>query len=282
MRVLVTGRGTSGSWAVRGEQLGRAIGATVQPRATDPRGYDAVVVVKRDCGIAERARAAGVPLIWDIVDAWPQPAGNEWSIERSLEWLREAVRAMRPDGIVAATQAMAHDCNDFGVPVLVLPHHARPGQARNQIRERVETIGYEGAPHYLGRWAQVVERECARRGWRFVVNPPALADLDVVVALRDAHGYAPRAWKSGVKLANAQGSGTPFVGVRERGYTETACGVELWAIGDDDLARAFDKLKPQARRREIGEQMWRAHPALASVAATYGAWLQRHFTRATA
>ena len=44
MRVLVTGRGTSGSWQIRGEQLGRAAGAHVQAQAIDVAGYEAAVI----------------------------------------------------------------------------------------------------------------------------------------------------------------------------------------------------------------------------------------------
>lgn len=275
MRLLITGRGTSGSWAIRGTQLGAAIGATVLPRATGVRDFDAVVIVKRDsAGTAAAAHRAGVPVIWDVVDGWNQPAGNDWPREHCLAWLRGEVAMMRPAGIVAATQAMAVDCREFGLPVLALPHHARPGLAQNPIRERVAAVGYEGAEHYLGRWAAAVARECARRGWRFVINPPALADVDIVVALREADGYAPRNWKSAVKLSNAQGSGTPFVGVPECGYMEQSCGAELFVADAPALARAFDALTPHAVRRRAADAMRAAAPRIEDIASIYRGWLE--------
>ena len=40
MKILMTGTGNSGSWRIRGEQLGAAIGADVIPRATEVNGYE--------------------------------------------------------------------------------------------------------------------------------------------------------------------------------------------------------------------------------------------------
>lgn len=277
MNLLVTGRGTSGSWQIRGVQLGEAIGATVLPQAFDADPFDVVVIVKRaPADMALRARLAGVPVIWDVVDAWPQPVGNTWSRDECHAWLRLQVRAIKPAGIVAATRAMAADCADFGVPVLALPHHARPGLDANPIREHVQTVGYEGGEAYITGWRAAIEAECKRRGWRFVINPARLADVDIVLALRDATGYAPRHWKSNVKLANAQASGTPFVGVREAGYLETAIGTcEKWADTPEELKRAFDALTPQGERRRAAQWMRSVAPALDQVAIKYRTWLEQ-------
>ena len=276
MNVLVTGRGVSGSWKIRGEQLGSAIGATVLPMAADFDPFDAVVVVKRPPpDMPARVRAAGVPLIWDLVDAWPQPIGNSWSRDDCMAWLRQQVKQIRPAAIVAATRAMADDCAEFGVPVLALPHHARPGLAMNEIRDKVKTVGYEGGEGYIAGWRRTVEAECKRRGWSFVINPPRLADVDIVLGLRDADGYAPRNWKSNVKLANAQGSGTPFVGGREAGYLETRIGnCEKWADTPEDLKRAFDALTPHGERRRAAQWMRSVAPTLEQVATRYREWLE--------
>ena len=276
MNVLITGRGTSGSWKIRGEQLGRAIGATVLPRAIDMDPFDAVVMVKRtQPDMVVRARESRVPLVWDVVDAWPQPAGNTWGRDECMAWLRQQVKAIKPAGIVAATRAMAADCAEFGVPVLTLPHHARPGLERNPIREQVQTVGYEGSESYITGWRRHIEHECKQRGWRFVVNPERLADVDIVLALRDATGYAPRHYKSGVKLANAQGSGTPFIGCREFGYMENSIGnCEKWADTPDELKRAFDLLTSQGERRRVAQWMLSVAPSLPATAKVYLDWLK--------
>jgi hypothetical protein len=271
---LFTGRGTSGSWKIRGEQLGHELGATVIPNALDVGGYEAAVLVKRPAaGLVERLHRADVPIVYDVVDGWPQPAGNNWAKPECATWLAEQVRTIRPVAIVAATQAMAEDCGRFGVPVLWLPHHARPEQALNKVRREVRTVGYEGAEHYLGRWRAVLELECAARGWMFHVKPERLADLDIVVALREANGYAPRRWKSNVKLANAQATGTPFIGSREAGYLETASGAERWADTEADLIAALDELTPHDARLAASQTLRTKTLTLAEVATRYGEWL---------
>ena len=96
-------------------------------------------------------------------------------------------------------------------------------------------------------------KECQSRGWGFLINPPSLSSVDVVVCFRDTehNGYVQQHYKSNVKLANAHGSGTPFVGPRECGYTETATGQEQWVYSLGDLGKAFDALECQAKRRHI-------------------------------
>jgi hypothetical protein len=270
-RLLITGRGTSGSWLIRGVQLGNAIGATVIPNALDVAGYPLAVVVKRPGDVLDRLHAAGVPIIWDIVDSYPQPVGNDWSRAECIAWLHQQLKKIRPVGVVAATQAMAS--LDFGVPVLALPHHHRPNIAINPIRERVVTVGYEGGENYIAKWRPQIERLCHARGWLFVTNPARLADVDIVLALRDQSGYAPRYLKSNVKLANAQGSGTPIICNKEAGYLETASGGEVF-IDDDQLPQAFDMLADQSVRKELSGKLRQGAITLESVAATYKAWLK--------
>ena len=279
MNILMTGRGTSGSWQIRGVQLGRALGATVMPEARDVAPYDAVVLVKRPTpDLLQRLHAAEVPIIWDVVDAWPQPSGNEWSGHACRYWLRNMVEHLRPAGIVAATQKMARDLVAItDAPVIALPHHARPGLRRNPTHAEVRTVGYEGGEQYIERWRPVIEAECRRRGWSFVTQPAELADVDIVLALRDSTGYAPREWKSGVKLANAQGSGTPIVCCREAGYLETQSGGEQWADTPEQLAAAFDALTPQAARIDAARKLLAATPHLHAIAETYRQWLRQHF-----
>jgi hypothetical protein len=277
MHVLMTGRGTSGSWAIRGQQLGQAIGASVIPNAHFAMAYDAAILVKRPTEELLRClRKSKAALIWDVVDSWRQPAGNDWEKERCLAWLSEMISTIRPAGIVAATKAMAADCQRFRVPVLALPHHARPDLRVNPIRP-VKVVGYEGGEQYIAKWRPVIEAECTRRGWQFVMQPAELADVDIVLALRDSEGYAPRNWKSNVKLANAQGSGTPVICNREAGYLETASGAERWADTPEELAAAFDELEPTNVRREASEVLRKSAPSLDSVAATYVEWLRSKF-----
>lgn len=234
----------------------QAMGAVAHPMVSSTDA-DIVVGVKRMPDQLLHA-LRGKPLVWDVVDSHPQPAGNEWDERKCLRWLEQEIERVRPIAVIAATKRMAKDLEAFGLPVLWLPHHHRPGIERNPIRERIEVVGYEGSPGYVERWRKVIERECERIGARFVVNPERLADVDVVLALRDSSGYAPRHWKSSVKLANAHGSGTPFIGCRESGYLEMATGAEYWADTSAELRMSLDWLADQSTREMVADRFVQA------------------------
>jgi hypothetical protein len=258
MRVLFTGSGTSGSWAIRGAQLADAMDARAIPRATvdDCRSADVVVAVKRvSADLLANIRASGRPWFWDVVDAYPQPVCSTWNKDQALQWLHQRVAELAPAEVIWPNRRMQQDA---GLSGLVLPHHHRPGIAVNPIRERIAAVGYEGSADYVKGWTDAIEAECARIGARFVVNPARLADVDVVLALRDGAGYPLRHWKSNVKLANAHGSGTPFIGGPEDGYQETRSGAEYWATNRRELGAALDWLSSQGAREEVQERFLQA------------------------
>lgn len=256
MKLLFTGRGGAGAWTIRGEQLGHACNAKVKPLATlgDVQAADVTVVVKR---VPETLLQSlrGRPWVYDIVDAYPQPESARWTQDEAVEWVSRHIAKLNPSAVIWPNQRMRDDCDD-GRPGMVLPHHHRPGIKRNPIRKDVCTVGYEGAAAYLDGWTPAIDRECKRRGWRFVVNPLHLADLDIVLAVRGGQwdGYAARNWKSNVKLANAHGSGTPFVGQAECGYMETASGCEYWVAEPQGLGLCFDWLEPQTTREQVSDR----------------------------
>lgn len=251
MKILFTGKGgKSGSWQMRGEQIGAAMGADIRPM-TGSAGYDVTVVVKRTP--PELVSRLQCKWVWDLVDFYPQPHAYDWTRHEAINWVRGRITSLKPTAIIWPNQKMREDC-DTGLPGLVLPHHHRIGIGSNPIRKEVKTVGYEGAPAYLGQWRPILEQECAKRGWRFVVNPPSLAELDIVVAFRDGSGYVGRNWKSAVKLANAQASGTPFVGQQEAGYLEQATGAEYWADTRSQLSMSFDWLVDQSAREAISDR----------------------------
>jgi hypothetical protein len=279
MNIVVTGRGKAGSWLIRGEQLGRAAGADVMPMAIDVARYDVVVLVKGARGdLVNRIHAGGAALVWDIVDAWPQPEGNLWGRAECLSWLREQIRILRPQAVIAATRRQADDVAEVcgkSLPVRAIHHHFRPGLKRTEIRERIGVVAYEGSLRHLGVWRERLERVCRLRGADVVINPASLTDADVVVALREADGYAARNWKSNVKLANAQGSGTPVICVPESGYLETAgTAFPLWAETDLDLLQALDHLAPRETRQAYSDALFANRIKLATVAREYREFLE--------
>jgi hypothetical protein len=275
MNLLITGSGRSGSWQIRGEQLGAALGATVGVNSRDVAAFDLAVVVKRPpIELVERLRGAHVPIVWDVVDAWPQPDGNGWTRAQAIAWLAERLNWVRPHAVVAATQAMAEDIRHLsGLPVLALPHHARPGLVPTDIRP-LRIVGYEGSWRHLGNWQPWLEHACAEQRLTFVLNPPVGYEVDVWVALRELTGYPARSWKSNVKLANAQATGTPIICARESGYHETQSGAEIWADTPDEVRRGLAALRSIQHRRELSRVMLAAAPLLPAIAAQYGKWLR--------
>lgn len=240
MNILILGTG-QGSFTVRGHQLGAAIGARVASavRPNDLTWADVVVLVKR-AGImwAEYVRRADRPIVWDALDFWHQPDDNSLFPSAALEHFRRQVALIDPVLTITATEAMAAACGATG---RYLPHHARPGLERCAVRENVQTVAYEGTRKYLGRWAKVIQAECDKRGWTFVINPPSLSQADLVVAFRDGiwDGWMCRNWKSGVKLVNAMAVGRPILTQTGAAWEEIRpSGATLDAF--EDLPEVFD------------------------------------------
>jgi len=258
MNLLITGRGTGGSWQCRGAQLGAAAGAliTKTPTLAECKAADVIVVVKKvGEDVLATIRKSGTPWAFDCVDFYPQPGCADWAASEAIGWVRGNLKRLAPTAVIWANHRMQQDCG-AGWNGFMLPHHHRPGIHRNPIRERVEVVGYEGAEAYIAAMRPQIEHECRRRGWRFVVNPEHLADVDIVIALRSGPWacYATQHWKSNVKLANAHGSGTPFVGQRECGYLETASGAEYWTESATGIGVCFDWLMSQTAREQVSDR----------------------------
>lgn len=253
MRVLITGSGTSGSWQIRAVQLGQAIGATVKPKATaaDVKAHDVVIMIKRVIKeVVDAAHRFKKPLLYDILDWWPQPEGNAWTRPVAIKNTIARLNEVRPTAVIYPNKQMR---DDIGFRGEVLYHHARPGLGTKEyFPERGLCVGYEGAEPYMsGYMGTVVAEQCERRMWAFEINPSNYLEMDIIVAFRDAqyNGWVPSSWKSNVKLANAQAAGIAFVGGLDRAYVETA-GPEDRLIENSGVAlsRAFDELTDRAAR----------------------------------
>lgn len=251
--ILFTGKGASGSWKIRGEQLGKACGGLVKPKATleDCKRADLIVLVKRPSqGLMDAIKASKTPWVWDVVDFYPQPECTNWVKSKAVSWVKGQLARHQPDGVIWPNQRMSDDVKTK-IKNTVIYHHHRPEIGINPIREKIQVVGYEGSEKYLGKWKAALELECKKRGWRFVVNCP-VSEMDICTAFRDDpfNGYVQYHYKSNVKLANCHGSGTPFIGAAEYGYVETAAGGESWIESPEGLGAAFDALgSRQARMR---------------------------------
>lgn len=257
MNVLIVGNG-SGSWAMRGQQLGNAIGARVTsiPTPQDWAWADVIVLVKRwGARLASAARATGKPVIWDAVDFWSQPGENGVSEAVAKQMLRNQIAAIRPALVIGATQAMADAAEG-----VYLPHHSWRGLEPQRPQREVTSIAYQGNPTYLGQWGRALERICRAQKWQFVINPveSLLWMSDLVVAFRDGpwDGWICREWKSGVKLGNAIAAGRPVL------TQPTAAWREMGPLGSavesvDELEGAIEAWRPLAAR-EVAYERCRA------------------------
>jgi len=273
MNVLILGLG-AGSWDIRGRQLGGALGArvTADPTPDDIAWSDVIVLVKRAIAhFGDLARRSGRPVVWDVLDWWTQPAQNRLTAVEACTLVRRA--AWPGLALVGATRAMAD-----AIGGAYLPHHAWPGLTPAPARAHVRLVAYQGAPHYLGRWAAWVADACAARGWQFVVNPTDLREADLLVAFRDGpwDGWICREWKSGVKAVNAIAAGRPLISQDAAAIREIQpCGSLVET--PEALGLAFDQWAcPEARTLVADVSRDRALAyTLPSVAAQYRTVLER-------
>lgn len=267
MSLIITGNGTAGSWKVRGEQLGKAINAIIVPNIKKCFNEDVILVKKGEKCNLKGART----VIWDVVDYFPQPEAFTWNKDKLVRHIHKSAKMFRAAHLIAATEQMA---KDLGTPHY-LYHHGRTYDKPNPIRAKVRKIGYEGGP-YLGEWEAILKQECQKRGWQFVINPKDLREVDILVALRGSRhsGYASLNWKSNVKLANAQTSGTPIILNREQGYRETASGGEVWADNVEELTQGFDLLTDAHERGWRSTTLQKEKPSLDVVSKNYMELLQ--------
>lgn len=209
MNVLMLGKG-KGSWEMRGQQLGAALGARVltEPGPKDWEWADLVVILKRWVQHGAEAHRRGLPIVWDALDFWGQPSQNSIAEPVAKQILANHIQALRPAMVIGATEAMASAAGG-----VYLPHHSWDRLVPTPPRLAMRTVAYQGNPLYLGSWRAALDRQCADRGWTFAVNPADLSSADVIVALRGEvwDGWVCREWKSGVKLVNAIAAGRPVI-----------------------------------------------------------------------
>lgn len=278
MRILFTGRGTSGSWKIRGEQLGGTLGAVVLPNAGEHaiRQADIVVLVKRPgpdlIPILKKLKKRWV---WDVVDFYPQPACTKWGREKSVDWVKKQIKAFNPTAVIWPNARMENDCAT-GCASSVIYHHYNPSVVLRSLRADIQTVAYEGSPKYFVRWGKIISQLCAERGWELVINPGPNVSRDVMVAYRDSafNGYAQKHWKSNVKLANAHAAGIPFVGAVEDGYLETATGREFLCDTTEEIAAAFDSMQSVDKRIAMRKAYLDSRIPISLVATQYRAFLE--------
>lgn len=274
MNLLFVGSGKGGSWDIRGVQMAAALDARAVnvPSEADWRWADLVVLIKRAGPVfAAQAHRFGVPIVWDALDIWQQPADNGKDARASMLLLEHVIAAIKPALTIGATEMMAAAAGG-----VYIPHHSWQGLTPSPAHARVQVVGYEGNPVYLGSWRQALEAACQRRGWTFAVNPNDLRAVDLFVAFREGvwDGFMCRTWKSGVKVVNALAAGRPLLSQGSCAVREIQHGTEVERVADLDVA--LDMVEPfSVRERCAREAVARATAyTLEAVAGRYRAILQ--------
>jgi cephalosporin hydroxylase len=263
VRVLFSGRNSAASWTIRGEQVAACREGWAAKRDVDDaelEGYDALCIVKRpDPELIARARARGLPVVFDALDSWAQPDDGLRVRDReaALALFRDRWAPYAWDAVIFPNRAMREHLGALAIASAYVYHHSLPGLEPNPWREAARTVGYVGDERYLGPWAAVLERACDERGLRFVINPPSFRDIDVGVCVRGGEhdSFLANEYKSNVKLANLYGAAIPaLAGVKERSCHETDDG-HVRFFGDEAQLRAqLGALLDPERRRAARER----------------------------
>lgn len=276
MNILIVGAG-KGSWVMRGQQLGAAIGARVTSSPTDGdfAWCDLVILIKKHAvTFAPRAHKAGKPIVWDALDFWSQPAQNSYNEASATLALRSHINVIKPALVIGATQAMATAAEKCGVAAAYLAHHSWAGLVPTPPREHVGVVAYEGNPAYLGRWHGWLTEACRKRNWEFAINPNDLSAADIIVAFRDGpwDGWICREWKSGVKIVNAIAAGRPLIAqpsAAARELEPVGAVIDLPTVLDDEL----DHFAPVSNRI-LPSQWGREHAPAFTLEAVAGRYLE--------
>ncbi len=261
-RVCFLGDGISGSWQMRAEQIAAARPgwtalATKNLTQADIDRHDLFCIVKRfHRETAERLRAAGKRVVYDVVDPWKQPEDGLRHSTRDavIACFTALLRDLPVHGVIFPNRAMEGDLRHLVPLPTTIYHHHKPDLRPIRIRQRPEKVGYEGVPGYLGPWQSAIAHACHRHGLEFVVNPASLSEIDIGFAARGgAHGtlMATR-YKSNVKLANFFAAGVPcVVHDAEASYHETDNGFVRFFRDEAGLQAALRDLLSFETRLEI-------------------------------
>jgi hypothetical protein len=270
LRVIFTSRSSAGSWSVRGEQIAACrTGWRAMHQVDDAslRACDVLCVVKRgDAKLVRRAQQQGVPVVFDVLDSWAQPADGLACADRraAVALFRERWKAFAWDAVIFPNRAMREHLGSLTVASTFIYHHYVPGLELNPWRDEARTVGYVGSERYLGPWYPLLVRVCRDLGLELLVNPPSFADIDIGVCVRGGEHdtFLANTYKSNVKLANFYGAGIPaLAGVKERSCHETDTGYVHFFADEPQLRLQLARLLDPAWRRTVRDRFVEAREA---------------------
>lgn len=276
MKIGFIGHESKGAWQIRAKQIAPHLGAVLDSRMSRSN-YDLVILIKTpEPKLVTRIKALNIPVIWDVIDFWPQRIDKTLSNhnrDQIMKWVKPFLESVNPKHIITATNKMKNDLESLGYNATTIYHHHRPKIKINPINKELRTIGIEGSMGQYGSWTEKLKTISRKLNLKFITNFTPGDDLlytfDIVIATRGYTGYAPKNWKSNVKMANAHASGTPGIFNDEQGYKETACGHELWADTEEEIIEGIEKLRSYDLRQTIHENFLKNTITLEQVVEQY-------------
>lgn len=266
IKVCFTGRVRKGSWKIRGLQIAasrRNWDAPYELNKLEIGKYDLYCVVKKpDDAILKMLTKSGATVVYDIVDPWAQPQDGiqVGDVNAARELFTGYFDRLKASSYIFANRTMKQHLRPLVPHGTFIYHHYWPNVSLNPIRDKVEVVGYEGNPRYLGEWESALHDACNRRGWRFVVNPANLTDIDIGIIARGGEddNFLSNNYKSNVKLANFYGAGTPcLVSAKEMSCHEIDEGDVRFFSTPEELDFQFDQLSDCRVRKAIHERFLR-------------------------
>lgn len=264
VRVLFTGGSEAGSWEMRGVQVSSArlnwsANHELPEHAID--SFDIFCFVKHPRPTVMRDLVErGKCVVYDVIDSWKQPEEglSVKSVPDARILFEKKWKEISADAFIFPNEIMKKDLEDLAPPSTVLYHHFRPEYEdwSHPIKEKAQTVAYEGNPEYLGEWKFLLELLCKKLGLKLLINPKDLKEVDIGFAARGGlhSSLLSNRYKSNVKLANFYGAGIPcVVQASEVSYRETDNGAVRFFDSERSLEKNLEELLDPELRKEIRE-----------------------------
>jgi len=119
--------------------------------------------------------------VFDVLDSWRQDGTEiDFDKEKAIRYFQDLFSSRKIDSVIFPNKAMREDIGYKHCTTIY--HHYYPWIKRNPIRKKIEKVGYEGDPRFLGEWKEKLENIC-----NFVIVDD-LSKVDVAVAVMHAEG----------------------------------------------------------------------------------------------
>lgn len=249
--------GLSGRTAglVRGKQVSEKIpGSSYGDSYSANVGENSISIIVRNHNrsTAEIHKRAGKLVGYDMCD---MPAGDAFFGKRNVS-IKQYCHPIY-DFFIVNNDLCASDLRQHtDKPVYVIPHHTvNYDAAKNEVRERVQRIGYVGLPEQLSR-SQEISKYCKGKGIEFFSAHPnsreecdaAFKKIDIGIVFLDSSTHNAellslvKRFKPNTKISNMQSYGIPTVSVSYDSYEQFGKGVFVRAENIDELISGIDSL----------------------------------------